>query len=185
MIADMPRIHDRRFTRNVRAVSSAVTAARGAVLLVLGLLAAACGGPGLESPEAVFERVRELNAKGEIRRIWDLYPEQEQRRRAAEYEGYKEFLRKNPREDNRQKCIENYRVDPEQLMQMSAAEIFVQQVSEPTRRAWLVGARILSKEPAPDVPDAVRVRWETAQGVRSTMLTQYVDGGWYLITLRE
>jgi hypothetical protein len=162
-----------------------VRAALAGLLACCVLLTAACGGGGLESPEAVFARVQELNASGELRKIWDLYTEDERQRQSSAYEQYKSFLQRNPVQSNREKCIENFRVEPEELMRMTPVEIYVQQVSEPSRRTWLEGARILSKEPAPDIPDAVRVTWETAQGMKSTMIAQYVDGGWYLVTLRE
>jgi len=162
-----------------------VPTALGVLLLGILTLASACGRRGLESPEAVFHRVQDLNERGELRKIWDLFTDDERERQGRAYDEYRSFLATNPLPGNREKCIENFRVTPEALATMSHVEIFVQQVSEPTRRAWLRGAKILDVEPAPDVPNGMRVRWETAQGLRSTMLTQYVDDGWYLITLRE
>lgn len=176
MIAEMPR--------NAPALSVRTALCR--LLLVLApLLLAGCGGGGLESPEAVFARVQELNLEGRIREIWDLYTEEERQRQSRVYADYKVFLQRNPAPINREKCLENFRVTPEELMAMGPAEIYVQQVAEPSRRTWLVGARIISVDPAPDRPGCQRVLWETAQGIRSSMLTQYVDDGWYLVTLRE
>lgn len=171
----------------MRRIAPALVAGTALWALLLGLvtLLPACGGGGLESPEAVFARVQELNERGELRKIWDLFTEEERQRQGRAFDEYRQFLATNPLPINREKCVENFRVPPETLATMTHVEMFVQQVSEPTRRGWLRGAKILDVEPAPDVPNGMRVRWETAQGLRSTMLTQYVDDGWYLITLRE
>jgi len=155
------------------------------VFTCLALLLGACGGSGLDSPEAVFYKVQELNESGELRKIWDLYTDDERERQGRSYDEYRQFLLANPLPVNREKCIENFRVEPEQLAGMTHVEIFAQQVGEPTRRGWLRGAQITSVEAAPDVPDGMRVHWKTAQGMKNTMLTQYIDGAWYLITLRE
>ncbi len=173
-----------------RGVRFARVAVRHAVLggAVGGVLVGVLGGctrGGLESPEAVFQRVQELNASGDVRKIWDLFTDEERRRQGQAYAEYKKFLVANPLPLNRQKCIDNFRVEPEQLALMTDIEIFESVVGEPSRRTWLEGAEIIDVESAPDIENGKRVRWKTAQGLRSTMLTQYVDGGWYLITLRE
>ena len=175
MIAEMRRILP----------SLAVRTTLSLLLLCFSVLLASCGRVGEDSPEAVFYRVQELNASGQVRKIWDLYTQEERERQGRAYDEYRQWLAANPLPLNRQKCIDNYRVEPEQLAGMTHVQIFEQQVSEPSRRAWLKGAKIIDVEAAPDVENGMRVRWETAQGMRNTMLVQHVDGAWYMMTLRE
>jgi hypothetical protein len=150
-------------------------------LLALTLLSACTNHQ--ESPHALWAHLQELSAAGDNRAIWKLYTENERERQSGAWDQYKEFLRRNPEPINREKCLQNWRVSPEEFTGLAHIEIF-ELANEGTEGA-MVDARIIDDEPATDLENAHRIYWVTAVGEKCSMLAQHVDGEWWLVTLRE
>jgi hypothetical protein len=151
------------------------------LLLVAGLLPG-CSNPH-ESPQILFAHVQELNLEGRSRAIWNLYTEKERSRQSGAWDSYREFLVRNPGQKNRDACLRRFGLEPEQLAGLSHVEIF--EILNAGQEDAMVEARITDDEPASDLENGHRIYWVTAAGQKCVMLTQYVNDGWYLVTLRE
>jgi len=151
------------------------------VMLGAGLLPG-CSNPH-ETPRVLFTHIQELNTRGKYREIWDLYTDKERKRQSDAWDSYREFLRTNLSADNREACQRNWGREPEELMGLTHSDLF--EILGQGNESAMIGARITDDDVAPDLENGHRVYWVTAQGQELVMLAQFVDDGWYLVTLRE
>ena len=174
-------IPPRRLSTTVARRLAVALAALLTGLAVLGL--AGCGGPGADSPEALFAQVQGHTQRKEWRLFWSLYTPEERKRQTDGWESFKQFLRENPGEDNRTLCERTFGVRPEEFHTLAPLEIF--ELTMRGEETAMDGARIENVEPAPDVPGGVRVWWLDRHGERHSMLTVQVDGRWRLVSMVE
>jgi len=166
---------------SARRSAGTLSALLGLLLLVAGLLPG-CANPH-ETPQTLFAHIQELNARGKFRAIWDLYTDDERKRQSKGFDDYRAFLRRNPGEKNRAACVRTYGLEPAELMGLSHVDMF--EIVSSGNETVMMDARITDDDAAPDLANGHRVYWVTAQGRDVAMLVQYVNDGWYLVTLKE
>ena len=174
---------------SIFAALSARTGSISRLLASLALVAAALLPAGCanhqESPRDLWAHLQQLNGEGKARELGKLYTDDDRDRQGKAWDSYKEFLRINPEDLNQRKVVENWGVTAQEFARLTHIEIFELEMEKNKTRSAMVGARITDDEPATDLENAHRVYWVTAAGQKCVMLTQFVDGKWWLVTLKE
>ena len=161
----------------LRAVSllTGTTFALAAALMIGLVISAGCGGrPG--SPEDLYARIAELNAKGETGKIWDLLTDDAREREMKAIDDLRTLVKKNP---GAEKLVHQYKCTKEELYALSYVELYRRE-NLGNERAF-VDAKIKDKHADPNHPGDMILTVENPFGTTFYLRTRPVSGGWGLV----
>jgi hypothetical protein len=162
-----------------RAVSllTGTIAALAAALLVAFLLTAGCGGRP-DTPEALYERIAQLNAAGETGKIWDLLTPDAREQQVKNIEDFRVTLRKNPGVEG---LVKQWKCTKDEFLTLSYVELYRRE-NLGNERAFL-DAKITDKHADPRVPGDQILTVENSLGTTFYLRMRPVDGGWGLVQI--
>ena len=150
-------------------------------ILSVVLLSAGCGSRP-QTPEDVWHRFAELNAKGDVRGIWALYhPEGQEQQRTA-IEGLKDMIRKNPDPMNFKNLVEKqFKVhSKEEFYRLTVVELLERE--NQGLEHLMEGAEIEEIVGDPEDPDNVKaIYWRSFWGDGWMMVVKRMEDGWGLV----
>ena len=160
-----------------RAVSrvTGTIAALAAALLVAFVLTAGCGGRP-RTPEALYERIAELNAAGETGKIWDLLTDDARQQQVDNIDKFRETISKNPGVEG---LIKQWKCTKEEFYTLSYVELYRRE-NLGNERAY-VDAKITDKHADPRNPGEQILTVVNSLGTTFYMRMRPVDGGWGLV----
>jgi hypothetical protein len=140
-------------------------------------VAVACGGRPA-TPEELYARIAELNAKGETGKIWDLLTDDARQREIQTIDDFRATLSKNP---GTEKMVRQWNCTKEEFMTLSYVELY-RRGNLGNERAFL-DAKITDKQTDPRQPGDEILTVVNSLGTTFYVRTRPVPGGWGLVQI--